>query len=178
MPALAARSLPALVLVAAVLSAGAGCGRRGAPAGGAAPRLETPQAALGAALGAVAAGDWVALEAVLTEGGKRQVALDLAAWREALASPTVGPRTIARLPAPRDEAERAELASALQGDTAALLRTFARAAPRPPPSAATAPALTPDGAWAQAEYADAGGVLRRVLLVRTEAGWRVERLAL
>ena len=179
------RAFPASAVALAALFAGlavfafAPRGPRGRDtAAGEAPALTTASAAWSAAWPALVEGSWDALVPVLTERGRAQVAADLAAWRDALASPSVGPRTIARLPAARDESERKVLERALAGDTGSLLRVLRGASPLSRGSAAPEPRLSPDRTYAQVEYAGADGAIRSVVLVATPAGWRVDRLPL
>jgi hypothetical protein len=152
----------------------AGCGRGGGEASG--PDLSSPEAVYVQATEALARGDLAALSRVLSPAGEAQVRRDLEAWRRVLRDPATGPREISRLPV-RDEAERASLARALEGDAAELLRVYVRADPRTPARPVPA-ARSPQETWAQIDYVARDGSRRRVVMTRTGAEWRVDVLQL
>jgi hypothetical protein len=169
------RAPVAALLLALALAA---CGRPG-PAGERerGPDLSTPEAVFASATRALAAGDLEALRATLSPDGERQVLRDLEAWRRVLVDPGPGPRALSRLPPVLDAADAAARRRALEGDLAELLRLYVRADPRtpePPPPAARAP----DATWAQIDYRARDGSLRRVVMTRRGAEWRVDALQL
>jgi hypothetical protein len=155
--------------------AAAGCG--GSGGGGArGPDLSTPEVVFVQATEALARGDLAALSRVLSPAGDAQVRRDLEAWRLVLRDPATGPRTLARLPV-ENEAERAALARALDGDAAELLRLYVRADPRTPERPVPV-ARAPDAAWAQIDYVARDGSRRRVVMTRAGGEWRVDVLQL
>jgi len=184
-----ARALALVTVASAVAACGEAARSRDAgttaacPVGAAPPDLSTPSAALGAAARALAAGDLAALDACLTEAAAAGVRRDLLAWKAVLVDPAGGPRALARIPSPVDDAEKAAYRAGFEGDPAGLLRMLARAsqaaegggagaAPRveaPAPGATervTGDRVLPDG------------TRRRAVLVRRGGAWRVDRLAL
>jgi hypothetical protein len=172
-PRLLAARAAALVLVLAAASPGCGGGKGSGPAG---PDLSSPEVVHAQAMDALSRGDLEALVRVLSPAGEAQVRRDLEAWRRALLDQ---PRALSRLPPPRDEAEREAWKRALAGDAAELLRLYVRADPHLPEAPAPAPAARPaDASWAQLDYRARDGSLRRVVLTRRGAEWRVDALQL
>jgi hypothetical protein len=170
------RRAPIASLLLLLVLALAACGRSG-PAGARGPDLSTPEAVYESATRALAAGDLEALRATLSPDGERRVLRDLEAWRRVLVDPGPGPRALSRLPPVSDAADAAARMRALVGDPAELLRLSVRADPRtpePPPPAARAP----DATWAQIDYRARDGSLRRVVMTRRGAEWRVDALQL
>jgi hypothetical protein len=171
------------VLVALLV---AGCGRDPAPArdGAGAPSgrgivdRSTTDVVWAAAHAALADGDLARLRPYLTPAGELRLSRDLEAWRALLTDPATGPRVATRVKLPDDpkgrEAAQAALAS---GDTAALLRVYVASEPRGP-WVPLGPRAGPDGDRVDVEVPVPGGETRPVRLVRTDDGWRIDRLAL
>ncbi len=181
-----------LALVGVVVLATA-CGKPGKPPGATAgasgpvgpvaPDLSSPSSALGAAAKALAAGDLAALDACLTTDGAEHVRRDLLAWKAVLADPAAGPRALARIPSPRDDAEKVAYRAGFGGDPAGLLRMLARASQAAAGADADpAPRVeAPAGASVDRVEGDRvlpDGTRRRAVLVRRDGVWRVDRLSL
>ncbi|MFO0934491.1 MAG: hypothetical protein U1E39_17530 [Planctomycetota bacterium] len=171
------------VLVALLAAA---CGRdapprkdaAGNPAAPATVDRSSPDAVWKAAHAALADGDLARLRPYLTPAGEVRLSRDLEAWRALLTDPATGPRVATRVKLPDDPAARAAAQAALAtGDAAALLRVFMASEPRGPwvplPTRSGA-----DGDRIDLEVPAHGGETRPVRLVRTDDGWRIDRLGL
>ena len=152
------------------------------PSGVRGPDLSTPEVVLAQALDRARAGDLPGFDAFLTPGCAERVRRDLAAWRAALVDPTQGPRVLSRIPKPATPEDAAVRDRALAGDSASLFRLLTVAdpprgvAPAAPTEASAAPAAPPT--WAELRYESSDGSLRRVVLVRSADGWRIEQYQL
>lgn len=189
----AARIVRALA-VAFVLSCVVACGKQGAPpgtapaggdacpVGAAAPDLSTPGGALGAAARALAAGDLAALDACLTADGAAAVRRDLLAWKAVLVDPAAGPRTLARIPNPSGEQEKAAYRAGFGGDPAGLLVILARATHPRGEGADGAPRVEVPASGAsdrvEGDRILPDGTRRRAVLVRRDGAWRIDRFSL
>jgi hypothetical protein len=172
-------ALLALAAAGALLVAGPWRARgAGAGSGPGGPDLSSPEVVCAQALSALETGDLASLLPLLDEGASAGLLRDLGAWRDALASPSDGPRTLARLAPARGEADRDELRRALEGDARSLLRAYVRSDPHPAPSPPPPPTLSADRSRAAVDVAAPDGRLRRLLLSRGASGWRIERFPL
>lgn len=182
--AMRSRALPvAGVLLVSWLAA---CGRdepsaKGAARTQAAPGVvdrSSPDVVWKAAHAALVEGDLVRLRPYLTPAGELRLSRDLEAWRALLTDPATGPRVATRVKLPDDPTARAAAQAALAtGDAAALLRVFLASEPRGP----WVPLPTRNGAdgdRVDLEVPAHGGETRPVRLVRTDDGWRIDRLGL
>jgi hypothetical protein len=182
-----ARSVLCTWLLGAALVAG-GCGKKAAPpradapcvfpTSPAAPDLSTPGAALESACRAAAAGDFEALAACSTSEGVERIRRDLLAWNALLSDGTAGPRALARIPSPRDDAEKARYRAGFTGDPSGLLSMLARSQGTVVGARVEVPVPAAGVERVETDRAMPDGTRRRVVLVLRDGAWRVDRFAL
>lgn len=179
--------IPAGLIACLALTA---CGKKGTPAGNdasyrtipspAGPDLSTPDAALASVTRAVEAGDFEALSVCATKDGIEGVRRDLLAWNALLSDPITGPRILARIPPPRDEAEKARYRAGFTGDPAGLLHMIARCqeSDAGPVARAEVIRFAKDVERLELDRVQRDGTRRRVVLVWSDGAWRADRVAL
>lgn len=182
--AMRSRSTTVVGVLLALLPAACGrdgpsrAGEKATPAAPAPVDRSSPDAVWRAAHAALADGDLARLRPYLTPAGELRLSRDLEAWRALLTDPATGPRVATRVKLPDDPAQRAAAQAALAGgDAAALLRVFLASEPRGP-WVPLPPRTGADGDRLDLEVPAHGGETRPVRLVRTEDGWRIDRLGL
>ena len=124
-------------------------------------------------------GNFEALCACSTPDSIERVRRDLLTWNALLSDALTGPRAVARIPSPRDDAEKALYRAGFTGDPAGLFCMLARSEGS---AAAVAqvevPTPAPGVLRIETDRALEDGTRRRVVLVLRDGVWRVDRFAL
>lgn len=178
---LGARSLLGGLLLAAVCALGA-CGEEGALAPPRPPEVNrsTWQSVFKGVLAALASHDLDALHALLTPVGRQTLEQDLRAFCALLASPTQGPRLMAKVRLRWPEVPAALVEGARAGDLRSAWSLFMRAATpadvAPVQAGLKIDPTRPDET--EVLYRYGAGSEQPVLLRRVKGVWAVERLSL